>query len=110
LNPLYGINVNDDPFDSTHDFGINSKQVLIPFDTTGTIVHFESRKPTEWEKTHLPVILITSDVWNPTKEVLRPERQSRESIKMQMIRSLTSGITKRQIKSTKRDRAQTQIE
>jgi hypothetical protein len=114
INPnqlrAYGINVNDDPFDSTHYFGIGSKQALIPFDTTRTIVHFESRTPTEWEKTHLPVIIITSDVWNPTEEVLRPERQSRESIKMQMIRSLTSGIMKRQINSTKRDGAQTQIE
>ena len=82
----------------------------IPFDTTGTIVHFESRTPTEWEKTHLPVILITSDVWNPTEEVLRPEKQSRESIEMRTIRSLTSGITKRQIDSTKRNGAQTQIE
>jgi hypothetical protein len=111
LNQLraYGIKVNDDPFDSTRDFGINSKQVLIPFDTTGTIVYFKSRTPTEWEKTHLPVILITSDVWNPPKGVLRPERQSRESIEMQTIRSLTSGIMKRQINSTKRDGAQTQI-
>jgi hypothetical protein len=86
INPnqlrAYGINVNDDPFNSTCYFGIKSEQVLIPFDTMGTIVHFESRTPTEWEKTHLPVILITSDVWNPTKEVLRPARQSRESIKM----------------------------
>jgi hypothetical protein len=83
LNQLcaYQIDVNDDPFDSTRNFGIDSKQVLIPFNTTGTIVHFESRTPTEWEKTHLPVILITSDVWNPTKEVLRLERHSRESIK-----------------------------
>jgi hypothetical protein len=88
------------PFDSTLDFGIDSEQVLIPFDTTGTIVYFESCTPTEWEKTHLPVIFITNDVWNPTKEVLRPERQNRESTKMHMIRSLTSGLTKRQINST----------
>jgi hypothetical protein len=105
----YGIDINDDPFDSTCNFGIDSEQMLIPFDTMGTIVHFQSRTPTEWEKTNLPVILITSDVWNPTEEVLRPERQSHESIKMQTIRSLTSGITRKQINSTKRDGAQTQI-
>ena len=61
INPnqlrAYGHDVNDDPFDTTRDFGIDSEQVLIPFDTTGTVVHFESRTPTEWEKTHLPVIL-----------------------------------------------------
>jgi hypothetical protein len=38
-----GINVNDDPFDSTRNFGINSEQAFIPFNTTGTVVHFESR-------------------------------------------------------------------
>jgi phage-related tail fiber protein len=96
INPnqlrAYGIDVNDDPFDSTRDFGIDSKQAFIPFDTMGTIVHFESRTPaTEWEKTHLPIILITSDVWNPTEEVLCPEKQSHESIKMRMIRSLHLG-------------------
>jgi hypothetical protein len=105
----YGIDVNDDPFDSTRDFDIKCEQAFIPFDTTGTIVHFESRTPTEWEKTHLPVILITSNIWSPTEEVLRPEKQSRESIEMRTIRSLTSGITKRQINSTKRDGARTQI-
>ena len=114
INPnqirAYGLDVNDDPFDTTRDFGIDSKQVLIPFDTTGTIVHFESRTPTQWEKTHLPVILITSDTWNPTEEVLRPERQSRESTEMRTIKSLTSGLTKRQIDSTKRDGVQARIE
>jgi hypothetical protein len=110
INPnqlcAYGIDVNDDPFDFTCDFGIDSEQAFIPFDTTGTIVHFESRTPTEWEKTHVPVIIITSNIWNPTKEVLRPEKQSCESIKMRKIRSLTSKI---QINSTKGG-ARTQIE
>jgi hypothetical protein len=84
LNQLcaYGINVNDDPFDSTRNFGIDSEKAFIPFDTMGTIVHFELRTPTEWEETHLPIILITSDVWNPTEEMSRPEKQSRESIEM----------------------------
>jgi hypothetical protein len=67
--------------------------------------------PTEWEKLHLSIILITSNVWNPTEKVLHPEKKSRESIvEIQTIWSLTSGITKRQINSTKRDKALTQIE
>jgi hypothetical protein len=75
---IYGLDVNDDPFDLTRTFGIDSDHDFIPFDTTGTIVHFKLRLPTEWEKTHLPVILITSEEWNPTEEVLHPEKQSRE--------------------------------
>ena len=63
INPnqlrAYGLIVNDDPFDNTRDFGINGDNIFIPFDTTGTVVHFESRTPTNWEKTHLPVILLT---------------------------------------------------
>jgi hypothetical protein len=47
INPnqlrAYGIDVNDDPFDPTRDFGIDSEQVLIPFDTTGTIVTHTNR-------------------------------------------------------------------
>ena len=66
----YGIDVNDDPFDSTHKFGIDSEYAFIPFDTMGTVVHFESSMPMEWEKTHLPVILMTGDTWNPSEEVL----------------------------------------
>ena len=73
LNQLraYGLTVNDDPFDHTQDFGINLEQTFIPFDTTGTVVHFETHVLTEWEKTYLPIILITGEDWNPMEEVLR---------------------------------------
>jgi hypothetical protein len=54
----------------------------------GTVVYFESRVPTDWEKTHLPVIIITGEEWNPTEEMLRPQRQSCESVEMRTIRSL----------------------
>jgi hypothetical protein len=49
-----GIHVNDDPFDSTRNFGINSEQAFIPFDTTGTVVHLYAYTDRR-EKTHLPV-------------------------------------------------------
>jgi hypothetical protein len=65
INPnqlqAYGLSVNDDPFDNTRAFGIDIENAFIPFDTTGTVVHFETRVPTEWEKTHLPIILITGE-------------------------------------------------
>jgi hypothetical protein len=59
----YELKVYDDPFDMSRTFGIDSDvPLLIPFETTGTVVHFESRGvPTEWEKTHLPIILLTSE-------------------------------------------------
>jgi hypothetical protein len=86
INPnqlqAYGHDVNDDPFNLTCQFGINSEHLFISFNTTGTIVHFESRVPMEWEKTHLPIILLTGDTWNPTEEDLRPGRQSHENIEM----------------------------
>jgi hypothetical protein len=56
LNPqnqmrAYGIGVYDDPFDTSCTFGIDSSdQAFIPFETTETVVHFESRVPTEWER------------------------------------------------------------
>jgi hypothetical protein len=81
----HGLDVNGNPFDTHGKFGIAYDDTFIPFTTTGTVVHFESRVPTEWEKTHLPVMLITAETWNPTEEVLRPERQSREDIKMRTI-------------------------
>jgi hypothetical protein len=90
----YGHEVNDVPFDLTREFGIDSKNTFIPFDTMGTVIYFESHVSTEWEKTHLPVILVTGETWNPTEEILCPERQSHESIEMRTIRSITSGMTR----------------
>jgi hypothetical protein len=82
--------VNDDPFDTSRVFGIDSDDAVIPFDTTGTVVHFESRVPSEREKTHLPVILLTGEDWNPTQEILRPGKQSREAMEMRAIHSTMS--------------------
>jgi hypothetical protein len=82
----YGHAVNDDPFDLLRAFGIDSDNTFIPFDTTGTVIHFELRVPTEWEKTHLSIILITGGQWNPSEETLCPERHSRESIEMRTIK------------------------
>ena len=69
INPnhihTYGLSINDDPFNA-NDLGIDAEELLIPFDTTGTVVHFKSRVTTQWETTHLPVIPITADSWDPT--------------------------------------------
>jgi hypothetical protein len=98
INPnqfqAYNLTINDDPFDMTRFFGINTDQTVIPFDITGTVVHFESWVPTEWEKTHLLIILITNEEWNPSQEVLRPGNSSRESMEMRTVHSLTSWMTR----------------
>ena len=89
----------------TRKFGIDSEHLFIPFDTTGTIVHFKSCVPTEGEKTHLPIILLTGHTWNPTEEVLCPGRQSCENIEIRTIQSLMPGMTKRQIRSVTKEEA-----
>ena len=44
LNPnqfqAYSIEVNDNPFDTTQELGMECDKVFVPFETTGTIVHF----------------------------------------------------------------------
>jgi hypothetical protein len=109
LNPnqmrAYGLGVYDDPFDTSRTFGIDSDEAFIPFDTTGTVVHFESRVPTEWEKTHLPIILLTNEDWNPSQEMLGNGDQSREFKEMRTIQSLTSGMTRRQINTIREEEA-----
>ena len=98
INPnqirAYGINVYDDPFDSSNAFDVADDATFISFDTMGTIIHFESCMPNEWEMKHLLVILLTGDTWNPSKEIMWHGNQSKEFMEMHTIRSLTSGISK----------------
>ena len=56
----YGLLVKDDPFNS-NEFGIDADEDFIQFDTKVTIVSYNSRLPTDWETTYLPVILLTAD-------------------------------------------------
>jgi hypothetical protein len=72
--------------------------------TTGTVVHLESHVPTEWKKTHLTSILLASKDWSPSKEVLRNGDHSREFKKLRTIHS--SGMTRRQINAIKGDEVQ----
>jgi hypothetical protein len=83
-----GLYVNDDPFNNTRKFGIKADNIFIPFDTTRTVVHFDTQVPTVWESTHLPVVLLTGEEWNPSEEVLRPSRLIKEDAEMRNIKSL----------------------
>jgi len=114
LNPnqlrAFGIGVNDNPFDESQDIGIDCGDEFIPLRTIGTNVYFESRVPTDWEVKHLPRIYITSDHWDPTDDSTFPEQKSREQIEMQTIKSMTSGMSRRNVMSLRMQQAQAQIE
>jgi len=106
----YGVRVYDDPYSNSH-FGIDGDEEFIPFNTTGTVVHFESRVPTDWEERNLPVIILTGEEWEPTKVELGTNgRRSREQSEMRTIRSLTSGIPKRQLAALRQGEANARIE
>ena len=84
----FGIELYDNPY-SDGDFGITFASTFIPFDVTGTIVYFESRVPTKWEEKHLPVILLTAEVWDPPR-VQMGNRRMAEGMAMASIQSLMS--------------------
>ena len=75
LNQLraYGIFVKAELFNA-NKFGISADEDFIQLDTTGKIVYFNSCVPTEWETTHLPVILLTADTWDPKTVNIRSGR------------------------------------
>ena len=79
INPnqirAYGLSINNDTFNA-NELGINAEELFTPFDTTGKVVYFESCVPTEWETTHLPVILITADSRDPTKVDMSARKRS----------------------------------
>ena len=106
INPnhirAYGLSINNDPFNA-NELGIAAEELFIPFDTTGTVVHFESRVLTERETTHLPVILITADSWDPTTFYMSAGKRILEDVDMRTICSLKSSTSKRAISAMLRD-------
>jgi hypothetical protein len=62
----YGIPVYDNTF-SQSQIGIDCNDDFIPFNTTGTIVYFETHVPTDWETCNLPIIMLTGEDWDPVK-------------------------------------------
>jgi hypothetical protein len=53
----------------------------------------------DWEIRHLPTIFITGNTWNPHEDDIYPSGSSHESMEMQMVQSLTSGMMQRQVHS-----------
>ena len=100
----YGLSINDDPLNA-YELVIHAEELFILFDITGTVVHFESRVPAGWGKTHLPVIQITADSWDTTTVDMSAGKQSQEDAEMQTIISLTSSMSKRAISAMLRDQS-----
>ena len=101
LNPnqfqVHSIEVNDNPFDTTQELGMECDKVFVPFETTGTIVRFELRVLTDWEIKHLLCVYISGDQWNPSNDTIFPECKTQEQAKMWTIWSLTSGMVKQEV-------------
>ena len=96
------LKVKDNPFEP--DAGISGNtndddDIFILFDTTGTIVSFESRVPTEFEMSNLPVIVLTADQWDPGNVTLSKVSRTIEENEMRTICSLTSGLSKKEMEA-----------
>jgi hypothetical protein len=59
----YGIQLYDNPF-SQSQFGMDCNDDFISFNTTGTIVYFETHVPADWETHNLPIIMLTGEDWD----------------------------------------------
>ena len=98
LNPnqirAYNIEVNGNPFNEMDPIGMDCDDIYVPFDAKGTLVYFELRVPMDWEIKHLSHIHITGNRWNPMNDGVFPAGKSQEQMEMQMIKSLTSGMTR----------------
>jgi hypothetical protein len=88
----YGIPMYDNPF-SRSQFGIDCNDDFIPFNTTGTIVYFETHVPTDWDTCNLPIIMLTGEDWDPVNVGLG-NQCTREQAEMQTIWSLDTGVPK----------------
>lgn len=76
INPnqcrMYGIDVNDNPFDRNNDMGLKvTNDLFIPLKTNGTKILFTSRCPTQAELESCVHVDMTSKIsWNPEKVTL----------------------------------------
>ena len=63
----YGVDVQDNPF-AKEDLTIITDDDIIPLDTQGTTIFFDTRSPTEVELQQLPRVVFTSAIdWDPQK-------------------------------------------
>jgi hypothetical protein len=69
INPhqirAYGYGVCNDPWDPHRPLGNDLGSFFVPLTVSGPNLSFESRVPTDWEMSNLPIVKITSTTWNP---------------------------------------------
>ena len=108
INPnqlrAYGLLLKDDPFNE-NEFGVDTDEDFIHLYTTGKIVYFNSHVPTDWETTHLPVILLIADTWDPKTVNLSSGHLSHEEAEMRIVCSLTSGTKRRTISAVRQEQS-----
>ncbi len=78
----FGIPVQDNPFNASRELGMHCDDIFIPFGMMGTVVHFESRAPMDWEIKHLPIIFLTDEQWDLSDDNVFPNPKTREGNKM----------------------------
>ena len=100
----YGVSINNNSFNAS-EIGINAEELFISFNNKGAVVHFKSHVRIECKTTHLPVILIRADSWDPTTVDMSVGKRSREDAEMRMIRSLKSSMSKQAISVMLRDQS-----
>jgi hypothetical protein len=63
INPhqiwAYGYSICDDPWDPHRPLGIDLGSIFVPLTVSGPNLSFESRVPTDWEMSNLPIVEIT---------------------------------------------------
>lgn len=83
-----GIGFWDNPYDSSHELGIEiyEKDIMIPMQYDGTKLAFRSSVPTEYELNVLPHIILTSSTqWNPGEVVLGKTQRKDAVIKVKKV-------------------------
>jgi hypothetical protein len=106
-----GLKVHDNPFATSAPFGIelSGNGVFIPFDTMGTIMHFESHVPNDWEKVHLPILPLFPDRWDPNDALQPNQTRNQEEVEMKTIKLLMSGLSQCTIMAIRQSEANSRI-
>jgi hypothetical protein len=98
INPnqirAFGIDVSDNPFDESKDFGINHDECFIPFDTAGSTVYFDTFVPTDEQLRTCRHIELTSDEeWDPNSvDMNHSKKPSRARIIQRMQRHAAQAL------------------
>lgn len=98
LNPnqirhFLGRCINDDPTDTERPFGLQlEKETVIPFALDGTIIHFNTRVPTQVELDDCRHVTLTADTnWDPATISLRSvQTLSREEEELRKVCATTN--------------------